>query len=373
MLGSRRDLPGILGWRLVPLVATLLVATLGGCGDDDGSGDLRAAIANESLAVRGTIDVRFFAFGRAFTPRYTIDKGADENGPYRRLTHDPSKPVIGGVSRGDAKHGAKGAAPLGRVQVETTVRVDEVSPGFGARTIDPIVAIDDIEAFLRAHRVTRVAGSENESVAGRPVHTLVATPNSPSGLHYRIRIDKARPYVLAIEERDRSGRLLHSVEFQSITFGTPPPPKSKRFRTPRERLTPTQALSAAAALDIPVERLFPVGAPAGFEAARIIRSDDDSSIHLRFTNGTTTGVVLVYLRAPRPTGPERRTRSRDADEGRELVLSGKAFIDGHWQGLTYEVGNLHCVELHTSTKSALILTPAGLDVAKEMAGFLPLP
>ncbi len=359
------------GFGLVVLgaaIATLLT----GCADDDGSADLRAAIANESVPVRGTIDVHFLAFGRTFTPRYTIEKGFDDAGPYRRLVLDPSKPVVAPVNRGDAKQGAQGRAPLGRLQIENRVRTNEVSPGFGARTMDPIVAIDDVDAFLEAHRVTRVAG-DGDRVAGRDVITLVATPTTPSGLHYRIRIDRVRPYVLGIEERDSSGRLLHAVSFRSITFGVAPPPKAQRFRTPRERLTPAQALRAANALQIPVEHLFPVGAPAGFESARIIRSDDDEGLHLRFTNGTTTGVVLVYLRGPRPASPARRARVLDADKRRDLVLSGKAFVDGHWRGLTYQVGNLHCVELHTSTKSALILTPAGLDVAKEMAGFLPLP
>jgi hypothetical protein len=48
-------------------------------------------------------------------------------------------------------------------------------------------------------------------------------------------------------------------------------------------------------------------------------------------------------------------------------------VDGQFIGVTYQIEHLGCVELHSSTKSILALSPAGLDVVKELISYFPLP
>ena len=105
------------------------------------------------------------------------------------------------------------------------------------------------------------------------------------------------------------------------------------------------------------------------------------SANLEFSNGTSTGVITAYVRKPRirdvhvrpqPGLKKQSPEAYDRRQVRDLILSGRAFVDGQFIGVTYQVEDFHVVELHTSEKSILVLSLCGLEPLKELIGYFPL-
>ena len=355
---------------LIIISGLIALVSLWGCEKDDPAAEalLQTAVGNTyTYLTDGEVKVSFDASGTTVTPWYRIVRGTSPGGQRiderSRITNRPltSGPVTG------------------QVQLSRNVR-GALSLGAGAFALDNFVAITHVDTFIQVHRVQRATPEVARLyVAGRRVVHLTATPRNGPSLAYDVFIDAEKPFVLGIEERNADGRLLHAMEYQKIQYLPPSEAAQRIGGSPSPIQTvPLDPQDAARTLGIDVSQIFPQQTPVGFPHRELIKTGALTSISLRFTNGTSTGTVVVFVRKPRfenihfnpitPSGPV----SPDRDL-KDLILSGKAFVDGQFIGVTYEVKPFSCVELHTSKKSILILSIAGLDVVKETVSYFPLP
>jgi len=316
---------------------------------------------------KGEMKVSFTTVeGTTVTPWFRIFQGTGPNGPFHQRTPIPARLEI--------KPGPK--PPKGRIVKQSR---GPLQGGEGAVSIDNVVKITDVESFIDVHRVLTVKEpTAQRYVAGRRVVHLKATPRYGDFFQYDIYIDEDRKFILGLEERDLKGRMLHSAVYDSIQYLSsnaltglklPPPLGLKKTLSPAE---------AASILSLDASRVFPMAAPKGFPHHEIVKTGALETVSLRFSNGTSTGVILVFLRKAnfedlhiKPDPPSQQVATQR--QVRDLILSGQAFVDGPFIGVTHRIEHLSCVELHTSSKSILVLSPAGLDVAKELVSNFPLP
>lgn len=322
----------------------------------------RAVLAARKQTVRGDLEVRFRVGGALLQALYRVEQGPGREGFWRNL-----------VLR-DARVAA-GRLPLG-TRLERRVR-REVVGDQGGVSFPFLVEITDVETFLQAHEVRFApagGGSARPVVAGHITRHLVARPRSLGGFRYDIYVDPANPYVLALEERDARGRLCHACRFRSCSFlsATLPPPTRRVPRIRPRRLT---AAGAARELGLAPDLAFPAAPPPGFPRRELLRAGAAGTIHMRFTNGTSTGAVYVYEKRPAARTLQVRPPLTPARQRRlvRLVRSGRAFVEGQLAALTYDVDGFHAVELHTARRSLLVLSHADPAVAERTVTSFPLP
>lgn len=346
----------------------MALAGVFGCEKTDPTAEalLRESVRNTSvLPTLGEMKVSFVVAGTTLTPWYRVSTGTAAG---RTLQSIPNRPLIeSGTSTADTQIVRQARGPLAEGQM--------------ALAIDRIVAISDVEAFLAVHRVTRAEGdAARHSVAGRRVVHLEASPRFHSPLHYRIFIDEEQRFILGIVEQDADGNRLHAAVYSTIQYlvgaaGNVPAASPPAAAVQRAPLSPAEAANI---LGLEAARIFPRSAPTGFPVRELLKTGALETVSLRFSNGTTTGAIVVFIRKPafrdihyRPAAPSAaRAEERQI---RELILSGQAFVDGQWVGLVYRADSYACVELHTPDKSILALSIAGADVLKELVGLFPLP
>jgi hypothetical protein len=344
-----------------------ILASAYGCEKTDPAAEalLRESVRNSSgLTTQGEMKVSFDVAGTAVTPWFRVSTGGGL--PYPQLSPIKNRPLIDPGS----------VPPDGKIVRQTR---GALSQGQAALTIDHILRITDVETFLAVHRVVRVDGNAaRRAVAGRRVVHLTAAPRFNSPLHYEIFIDTEMRFILGIEERDGQGNLLHAVEYSSIRYLVSNAETAQPKGPAPARLEPLSPEEAARILGLDPARIFPRSAPAGFPRRELVKTGALETVNLRFSNGTSTGAIVVFLRKPafqdvhyRPTSPSAALRQQR--QIRQLVLSGQAFMEGQWVGLLYRADSFDCVEVHTPDKSILALTVAGDDVLKELIGLFPLP
>lgn len=349
-------------WRAIACFAAVSVVALSvvGCDKQDAGAErlLRTAVQNEyGLHTQGEVKVSMAVDGQIVTPWYRVRQGSDAIGPFRKLDFITGRSIFPGGTQSANQN------------VTTGVRTNPVSTQ-SAMTFDSLVAIDDVDAFLDAHRVIRTEAGP-ASVAGRRVVTLIATPRHEGGLNYRILVDEAKSFILGIEEYRADTTLLHARRYEQIQYlpaNSPTPTGGGIRRVKRVAMTPAEASQV---LGIPGNQIFPTQAPEGFPHRELVKTGAIDSIHVRFTNGTTTGTILAYIRKPRITRYTGPIPPRGTVQN--LVLAGRAMVEGEAIGVTYQTDAFSCVEIHTPAKSVLVMSTAGLDAAKSVAGVMPLP
>ena len=332
---------------------------------------LREAVTNAyGFLTKGEMKVTATFEGTTVTPWYRIHKGTDSGGAWRHFAPLKNHPLF--------EHGTR--PPSGKV-IRTTrgPLTGGQGIGLGKVTVDFILDITDIDTFLKAHTLTRATGSSaRKVVAGRRVVHLAATPREAGGLSYQIFVDEEKKFILGMEERDLNNRLRHAFEYHTVHYLTPAmtvPLGPGKHYVKRPQLSPGEA---AQILGMNVQTLFPTAAPPGFQHREILKTGALESIQMRFSNGTTTGVILLIIRKPSFRDMHVKPGSASTRGGaqkniRDLVLSGHAFVDGQFIGLTFSVDSFHCVEMHTASKSVLAMSSASLDQVKALVATLPLP
>jgi len=363
--------------QLLVVVCLITLGSIVGCEKSDPLAEamLREAVTNAyGFLTKGEMKVTATFEGTTVTPWYRIHKGTDSGGAWRHFTPLKNHPLF--------EHGTRPSS--GKVIRTTRGSLTGGQGGLqgsslGKVTVDYILDITDIGAFLKAHTLTRATGaSARKVVAGRRVVHLVAAPREPGELSYQIFVDEDKKFILGMEERDRNNRLRHAFEYHTIHYlphplATPLGPGKHYVKRPQ--LSPGEA---AQILGMDVKTLFPTAAPPGFQHREIPKTGALGSIQMRFSNGTTTGVILLFVKKPSFRDVHVKPGSASTEGGaqkniRDLVLSGHAFVDGQFIGLTFKVDSFHCVEMHTTAKSVLAMSTAGLDKVKELVTVLPLP
>ena len=207
---------------------------------------LREAVANnDALMTKGELKVSFNVDGTVVTPWFKAYRGVGEDGPFFALETIKGRSLFDGASKppqGRIHHGVRGV----------------LLPGQGALTVDRIVEIVDVSAFLAVHQISMLgnAGAPTVIAGRRVVHLRAVSKLNSAALRYDILVDAEKRYILAITESDSNGALRHAFEYATIQYVADLAqlyrPQSAVTRLKRQEATPTEVVRT---LGIPAARI----------------------------------------------------------------------------------------------------------------------